>query len=147
MSSYPAPSEPVYTIGVAAKMLGISVPTVRMYEREGLILSYKSPTGHRYYSQTDMDRLVCIRKMITQEKVSINGIRHLMSLIPCWEITKCQELERNKCQAYLNSTEPCWMIKDKQGICKIDDCRKCPVYNEIATCGDFKKMIWHSKEN
>ena len=147
MSSYPMPSEPVYTIGIAAKMLGISVPTVRMYEREGLILSYKSPTGHRYYSQSDMERLTCIRKMITEEKVSINGIRHLMSLIPCWEIRGCQESERSNCPAYLNSIEPCWMIKNKVGQCKVDDCRECSVYNKIATCSDFKQIIWHNKPN
>jgi hypothetical protein len=34
--------QPVYTIGIVAKLLGISIPTLRMYEREGLIIPHKS---------------------------------------------------------------------------------------------------------
>jgi predicted site-specific integrase-resolvase len=30
--------EPIYTIGPAAQKLGISVPTLRLYEKEGLII-------------------------------------------------------------------------------------------------------------
>ncbi|MCJ7553068.1 MAG: MerR family transcriptional regulator, partial [Ignavibacteriaceae bacterium] len=30
-----------------------------MYEREGLILPYQKDTGHRLYSDSDIDRLQC----------------------------------------------------------------------------------------
>ena len=36
--------EPVYTIGVAAAKLGVSVHTLRLYETEGLIITYKTST-------------------------------------------------------------------------------------------------------
>ncbi len=32
-------NEPIYPIGVASKLLGISVHTLRMYEKEGLIIT------------------------------------------------------------------------------------------------------------
>ena len=69
---------PVYTIGTAAKMLSVSVQTLRLYEHEGLILPFKTPGNQRMYSPEDIERLRCIRKMINEEKISIDGRGHLI---------------------------------------------------------------------
>jgi hypothetical protein len=37
--------EPIYTTGVAAKKLGVSPHTLRLYEAEGLIIPYRTDTG------------------------------------------------------------------------------------------------------
>ncbi|MGB9664543.1 MAG: MerR family transcriptional regulator [Ignavibacteria bacterium] len=60
-------SNPKYKISEAAKILGISVHTLRMYEREGLIIPYKKSTKQRVYSDEDIDRLKCIRNAINEE--------------------------------------------------------------------------------
>ena len=57
--------EPVYSIGIAAKLLGISIPTLRVYEKEGLFIPYKKQSGTRLYSQADLDRIGCIRRTIS----------------------------------------------------------------------------------
>ncbi len=43
--------EPIYPIRTAAKLLNISVHTLRMYEKENLILPFKKSTSHRLYSR------------------------------------------------------------------------------------------------
>ena len=49
--------EPIYPIRIAAKLLNISVHTLRMYEKEDLILPYKKSSSHRLYSINDIDRI------------------------------------------------------------------------------------------
>ena len=48
------PNSPKYTISSAATLLGISVHTLRMYEREGLIIPFKKESGQRLYSDIKM---------------------------------------------------------------------------------------------
>ncbi len=77
--------EPVFNIGIIAKKLGIAVQTVRLYEQEGLIIPFKTETNRRMYSMHDLERLRCIRKMIKEYGINIQGIKRIMSFIPCWE--------------------------------------------------------------
>jgi MerR family transcriptional regulator/heat shock protein HspR len=73
-------NEPIFPIRTAAKLLKISVHTLRMYEREGLIIPFKKETSHRLYSKDDLARIECIRNAINQQKISINGIKTIYSL-------------------------------------------------------------------
>ena len=81
----PGTDVPLFSIGTVARMLGISVFTLRMYEREGLVVSHKAASSHRLYSHSDVERLKCIRHAINDEKISIAGIRKIYSMIPCWD--------------------------------------------------------------
>ena len=76
----------LYTIGEAADLIGVSVPTIRMYEREGLIIPLRKASRHRLFADHDLQRIRCIRRTINTEKVSIAGIRRMMALIPCWKM-------------------------------------------------------------
>lgn len=54
---------PRFTIGSAAKSAGVSVDTVRFYERQGLLpAAERSPNGYRVYSAVTVERLRFIRK-------------------------------------------------------------------------------------
>ena len=130
-----------YTIGEAADLVGVSVPTLRMYEREGLIIPEKLRSGHRRYTEQDVERLRCIRKTIRDEKISIAGIRRILALIPCWRIKSCPAVERNVCAAFMFHNEPCWMASEKSWECKNADCRKCLVYTACTDCGTLKETI------
>jgi MerR family transcriptional regulator/heat shock protein HspR len=132
---------PVYSIGSAARLLGISVHTMRMYERKGLIVPYKTETKQRRYSESDIDRLRCIRNAINVEKISIEGIRRVLSLIPCWAIVHCGEGDRQECPAYNGHTEPCWALKHKGAFCTGRDCRQCDVYNNYGDCKSIKEGL------
>jgi len=133
--------ETLYTIGEAADVLGVSIPTIRMYEREGLIISNRRESRHRRYTETDIERIRCIRTMIRKEKVSIAGIRHLLALIPCWKIKNCPEEVRSACSAYQQTDAPCWMAANKSWDCKSAECRICPVYTQVADCHSLKQTI------
>jgi len=134
--------EPLLTIGVVARKLNTSVHSIRLYEREGLLLSYKKESGHRLFSEKDVERIVCIKKSITENKVSINGMRMLLSLIPCWKIKNCPKDERDTCPAFLEHESPCWQYKDTvKGDCATNDCRICPVYTSIGSCEELKSLL------
>ena len=133
--------QPVYSIGTVARMLGVSVFTLRMYEREGLLISFKAESNQRRYSESDIERLKCIRKAINEEKFSIPAIRAIYSMIPCWEIVRCTEVDRAGCPAYKGHSQPCWTYEHKNSACGNQACRECPVYRHITDCGKIKASI------
>ncbi len=134
-------NNPKYTISNAAKLLDISVHTMRMYEREGLIIPFKKESGQRLYSDQDIERIVCIRHSIKDEKLNIQGIRKILSLIPCWAVIKCSDKDRINCEAYSSSSKPCWMYNHKENICKDINCRECEVYHSFGTCESIKNKL------
>ncbi len=139
-------NEPIYTIGIAARKMNVAVPTLRMYEREGLILPYRSPTGRRIYSNNDLMWIDCIRRMITQNGLNLEGIRRLLALMPCWKLTHCPESRRKKCPAYKNSAKPCWAIKIQANPAQREKCRNCPVYSHALHCEQMKSFLYGLNE-
>lgn len=133
--------KPKYPIREAARILNVSVHTLRKYEKEGLILPYQKETGHRLYSDSDIERLKCIRTAINDKKISIAGIRSMLSLIPCWEIVCCTEHDRFNCQAYAEAKKPCWTYNHINNLCASIECVKCEVYLSFQDCTTVKDAI------
>lgn len=132
---------PIHTIGKAAKKLSVSVQTLRLYEREGLILPFKTPGNQRMYSDEDIDRLQCIRTMINRDKISIGGMKQLQGMVPCWDIIKCSDNERNNCSAFNKHTGGCWTYEHTHSICATKECRLCEVYKLSSNCEQIKELI------
>ena len=132
---------PLYTISKAAELVGLSVHTLRMYEREGLIVPFKKSSKHRVYSQFDVERLKCIHDTIKNQKISIGGIKGMLSLIPCWKIKNCSDDERENCRAYQGQFEPCWNYKHENNICATNECRLCEVFKIYGSCKEMKFAI------
>lgn len=132
---------PLFTISTAAELLGISVPTLRMYEREGLIVPFKKDTNQRRYSRADIERVECVRRAINEDKISIEGIKRMLALIPCWKIIKCSKKEKDKCDAYTKMDKPCWAYKMENNVCASLDCTGCQVYNTFVNCLSIKEYI------
>ena len=130
-----------YRISEAAELLGISIPTLRMYEREGLILRFRRGSKHRRFADSDIERIRNIRMMINTEKISIAGIKRLYALIPCWKIKNCSEKLKHHCAAFNQHGEPCWMVMPKSLRCSNSDCRLCPVYKDLSDCKTLKQLI------
>ncbi len=133
--------EQFYTIGEAADILGVSIPTLRLYEREGLIIPFRRNSKHRRFSPVDIERIRCMRGMINKDKVSVEGIKRLLAMIPCWKMKDCPEEVRNACPAFHQHDKPCWMVSGKDWKCKSDECRDCSVYNNITNCSVLKQTI------
>ncbi len=143
-------SNTLYPIGMVAKMFGVSVATIRLYESEGLVIPHKSKGKHRLYSQSDMKRIECIRDLLDERGLNFAGIRLVLSTIPCWELKPCSQEDRNNCDAYHKSLVPCWMVENKGEICKNEDCALCPVYQKSSECSNTKvilKKYWRSSPN
>jgi MerR family transcriptional regulator/heat shock protein HspR len=130
-----------YSIGEVAKILDVSVQTLRLYEERGLILIQKTEGNQRFYTEEDIDRIRCIRKAINEEKISMAGIQRIFSLIPCWQIVGCSVEHRSKCPSFKGHTSPCWSYDHQKNPCAKTDCRLCEVYKMSSDCGKIKNTI------
>ena len=71
--------EPVYMISVAARLIGVHAQTLRSYEREGLLAPSRS-AGRRIYSETDIERLRLIRRLVEDLGVNLAGVDVILRL-------------------------------------------------------------------
>jgi len=136
----------LYTIGEAADLIGVSVPTIRMYEREGLIIPLRKASRHRLFAEGDLERIRSIRRTISTEKVSIAGMRRLMSLVPCWKMNGCSAEQKATCPRFADEGSPCWMVSvcsafapgGKSGLCWV------PVtasrFSQAIRCGNISRQ-------
>jgi MerR family transcriptional regulator/heat shock protein HspR len=131
----------LYTIGEAADLIGVSVPTIRMYEREGLIIPLRKASRHRLFAESDLERIRSIRRTINTDKVSIAGIRRLMSLVPCWKMKGCTEEQISACPRMSRTGSPCWMISGKTWQSRSDQCRTCGSYVKTADHAELKALL------
>ncbi len=135
-----------YKIGEIARKLNISVETIRMYEHQGILLTEKTPSGQRIFSDDDLRWISCIRRLIKEKGLNIEGIRRLLALMPCWSMRPCSAEERDHCAAFLGAVQPCWTMKS--GIpesCRRKNCRECAVYRGATQCENLKKVIYQVK--
>lgn len=92
----------MFTIGVAAQMLGVHPRTLRIYEEEGLITPLRKGKW-RYFSMNDIKWIECLREMIHQHGISIAAVKKLLQYTPCWNITDCSFKKRKQCTAFMAS--------------------------------------------
>lgn len=118
----------VYPIGIASELLKVHPRTLRLYEKKGLIKPRRRGQI-RFYSENDLKWIECIRDLIHQKGLNIEGIKRLLYLIPCWEVKECTS--ENFCPAIpVNYKMRCWEKIKK--ICKYASniCPKCKRYNK-----------------
>ncbi|AUW94494.1 MAG: MerR family transcriptional regulator [Sulfobacillus thermosulfidooxidans] len=84
------PDEPVYTIGVMARLVGVSSQMLRVWEKECLLSPARTETNNRLYSENDYYRLVRIRDL-TRQGVNAAGIRMVLGIT---EVPAKQSIER-----------------------------------------------------
>ena len=46
-----------FSIGKSSEYLGVSIDTLRRWEKKGVVTAYRSPGGHRYFLRRDLDKL------------------------------------------------------------------------------------------
>lgn len=128
-------------IGDVAKKLGVAVSTVRKYEAAGVVLPVRTIGKHRLFSEDDLFWLSCIRDMITHKGMTLEAIKRMVALMPCWEMRKCPLEERAKCPAYTDDATPCWLINGTRFDCIAADCRACTVYKSVTHCDNLKVLL------
>ena len=73
------PDYPLYTVGQATEFLGVNPPTLRRWEREGLVSPHRTDGGQRRYTRKELDQLQEIAQL-TDEGVTAAGIRKVLEL-------------------------------------------------------------------
>lgn len=69
----------VYGITTAAELSGLTVPTLRLYERRGLIEPSRTEGGTRRYSAEDLDLLARIGDLVSTG-VNLAGVARVLTL-------------------------------------------------------------------
>jgi hypothetical protein len=135
--------EPVIGIGTLARRIGLSVSAIRKYADEGLIIAHRADSGHRMFSYEDILRIETIQYLLKSLGFNIEGIRRAQAFLPCWELLPCKDCERDKCQAYSNVSQPCWLLKDAHRSLQGNECRECKVYKFGSLCTENIKELLH----
>ncbi len=140
--------DPVISIGIAASMTGLSVSALRKYESEGLLRYHRTPTGRRLLCRADIRRIKTIQYLINDEGLNIEGIRRLLALLPCWDVTHCSPEMRQQCPAAKHSRQPCWMVCQEECAKLGFNCNECDVYRYGTYCiGTMKSLVYGTDES
>lgn len=71
---------PLYMIGIVAQMLAIHPQTLRLYEKEGLLVPNRSQGNTRLYSGRDVERLKFILHLTRDMGVNLAGIEIILRM-------------------------------------------------------------------
>jgi len=139
-------TDPVYTLGVASRLTGIPVHSVRQYIDKGLLLPYKTETNRHLFSETDIKRLNVIKKYLDQG-LNVAGIKSLYSQIPGFLIKPCEAVDCEDCVANKPMDVPCWMANKQKTDCSHRECRTCEVYQMADPIIDLKNYFLNTRDN
>lgn len=89
----------LYPIGLAAELLEVHAQTLRHYEEMGLLHPIRR-NGRRYYSDDDLQWVQCVRQLIHDEKLSVEGVRRLLKYEECWQIKRCGRGPKGHCRGH-----------------------------------------------
>ena len=92
---------PVYTIGIAAKLLGVCPATLRLWERKSIIKPARIGKN-RFYSKCDIDRLEYVKCLLQEMRINAAGVKEILDRDFCWDIRNCSEKVRGTCPIYLH---------------------------------------------
>jgi MerR family transcriptional regulator/heat shock protein HspR len=70
---------PIFTLSVAADLLGLHPRTLRIYEEKKLVLPARTEGNRRRYSQNDIQRFQFIRRL-TGGGVNLEGVRVILDM-------------------------------------------------------------------
>ncbi len=128
-------------IGAVARHFDISVDLLRLYEREGLLIPIKSEKGTRYFTEQDYLWIGTVLRLVREARLNFAGIRHLLALLPCWDLKSCGHEKKQACPIVNDATAPCWTNRvccHKDGV---GDCYNCGVYRSAPQCENLKALL------
>ena len=70
---------PIFTLSVAADLLGLHPRTLRIYEEKKLVVPARTEGNRRRYSQNDIQRFQYIRRL-TRSGVNLEGVRIILGM-------------------------------------------------------------------
>jgi len=82
--------KPVYTIHIAAELLGCHPRTLRIYEQAGLVRPQRNRSRYRLYSQNDLTRIKKICSLMEEWSLNLSGVKAMLEMAQRFNI----EIER-----------------------------------------------------
>jgi MerR family transcriptional regulator/heat shock protein HspR len=73
-------SKAAYMISAVAEQYGIHPQTLRLYEREGLLMPSRSEGNTRLYTDEDLERLEVILKLTRELGVNLAGVEIILNM-------------------------------------------------------------------
>lgn len=74
-------SKPLFTLSVAAEIIGVHPRTLMIYENEKLVIPHRTKTNRRRYSQQDIKELQFIRYLTNKRGVNLAGVRCILDVL------------------------------------------------------------------
>ncbi|KUO51083.1 MAG: hypothetical protein APF76_16445 [Desulfitibacter sp. BRH_c19] len=86
--------DPVFSISVAARLVGTSIRVLRYYEEMGLITPYRTDGNTRLYSDHNIKKLKLVFLLQKEKEVNLSGIKIILGIIADQKMTdgKVKEL-------------------------------------------------------
>ncbi len=69
-----------FTISIVSSMYGVHPQTLRLYEREGLLIPHRSEGNRRLYSREDLRRLKIILSLTRELGVNLAGVEIILGM-------------------------------------------------------------------
>lgn len=105
MNNKATPTKEALHIGDLAEATGLSLRTIRHYDEIGLLrASGRSEGGFRLYTQSDLDRLIVIRRM-KPLGFSLEQMADLLALVDALQEDPSAASVREKLGAYLEEAQ------------------------------------------
>lgn len=116
----------LYSIGDVAEITGTSPRMIREYERLDLIRPRRI-NGQRRFSLIEVQFIGVILFYLNEIGMSLNGLRVLFQMAPCWELKQCKN---ESCPSWRNASAKCYEIctKKPDSPCGPDLCPHCPIF-------------------
>jgi MerR family transcriptional regulator/heat shock protein HspR len=73
--------KPLFTLSVAADLLGVHPRTLMIYETERLVVPSRTKTNRRRYSQADIRKLEFIQYLTRKKGVNLAGVKAILELL------------------------------------------------------------------
>jgi len=96
--------DPVYPMGVAARLCGVHPQTLRSYERMGLIMPARLNEKNRMYSEFEIRRVHQIQRLTQDLGVNLAGVEVILNLLDQMEDMR-QDLESQMIEYVRNAEE------------------------------------------
>lgn len=74
-------NKPLFTLSVAAEIMGVHPRTLMIYEAEELVIPARTKTNRRRYSQSDIKKLQFIRHLTNKRGVNLAGVAYILKII------------------------------------------------------------------
>lgn len=73
--------KPIFTLSVAADILGLHPRTLRIYEENELVVPARTATNRRRYSQNDVKKIQFIQHLTQGKGVNLAGVKIILDML------------------------------------------------------------------